>query len=107
LGLSKRSPARLYLRGVVMNVTNPKVSIFFLAFLPQFTNPSFGPLLPQFLVLGGLFVVSTLLVFGGVSCIAGWLGTLLRTSKRPERILNRVAGTVFLCLAIKLVLSER
>ena len=106
-GVACLSPARLYLRGVVMNLTNPKVSIFFLAFLPQFTSPSFGPLFPQFVVLGGLFVVSTLLVFGGFSFIAGWLGEQLRTSKKPERILNRVAGTVFLGLAIKLVLTER
>ena len=91
----------------IPNLIQNSSSIFFLAFLPQFTSPSFGPLFPQFLVLGGLFVVSTLLVFGGFSFIAGWLGAQLRTSKRPERILNRVAGTVFLGLAIKLVLTER
>ncbi len=98
---------RLYGRGIVMNITNPKVSIFFLAFLPQFTDPASGPLLPQFLLLGVLFVLSTLLVFCGISCLAGWIGTFLRSSKRPERILNRVAGVVFLSLAVKLAFIER
>ncbi len=98
---------KLYLRGLIMNVTNPKVSIFFLAFLPQFTDPLYGALLPQFVILGSLFIVSTLIVFGGISLVAGWLGTRLRDSEKPARILNRVAGTVFLGLAVKLVLTER
>lgn len=106
-GVPVLSAGRLYLRGVIMNITNPKVSVFFLAFLPQFTDPSFGPLLPQFLVLGALFVVSTLLIFGAISLFAGWLGAQVRTSSKPEQILNRVAGTVFLGLAIKLVFTER
>src|SRR5512145_2221192 len=45
--------ARLYRRGIIMNVTNPKVSIFFLAFLPQFADPACGPLVPQIVLLGG------------------------------------------------------
>ncbi|BHH85155.1 LysE family translocator [Desulforhopalus sp. 52FAK] len=98
---------KLYLRGVIMNITNPKVSIFFLAFLPQFTDPALGQLLPQFLILGVLFVVSTLLIFGTISLVAGWLGAKLRSSEKPEQILNRVAGTVFLGLAIKLVLTKQ
>lgn len=99
--------AKLYRRGIIMNVTNPKVSIFFLAFLPQFTSPAHGPLLPQILVLGLLFIVSTILVFGGVSVLAGTVGTYFRKSPRAEVILNRLAGSVFLALAIKLALSKR
>lgn len=98
---------RLYGRGIVMNITNPKVSIFFLAFLPQFTDPASGPLLPQFLLLGVLFVISTFLVFGGISFLAGWVGAFLRSSDRPERILNRSAAIVFLLLAAKLAFTER
>lgn len=98
---------RLYGRGIIMNITNPKVSIFFLAFLPQFTDPTSGPLFPQFLLLGVLFVLSTLFVFGGISLLAGWIGTYLRSSKRPERVLNRAAGVVFFSLAVKLAFIER
>ena len=106
-GASVLSMKRLYGRGVVMNITNPKVSIFFLAFMPQFTDPAFGPVLPQFLFLGILFVISTLLVFGAICFLAGWIGVLLRSSERPKRILNRTAGIVFLTLAVKLAFTER
>lgn len=106
-GVAALSWRRLYGRGVVMNITNPKVSLFFLAFLPQFTDPTFGPLLPQFLLLGILFVVSTLLVFGAISLLAGWIGTFLRSSRRPERLLNRAAALVFFALAVKLAFTEQ
>lgn len=98
---------KLYRRGIIMNVTNPKVSLFFLAFLPQFTSPIHGPLLPQILLLGLLFIISTILVFGGVSILAGTIGAYFRKSPRAEVILNRLAGSVFLALAIKLALSKR
>ena len=54
---------RMYTRGVVMNLTNPKVGIFFLAFLPQFVQPEAGAVTQQVVQLGGLFVLATLLVF--------------------------------------------
>lgn len=98
---------RLYGRGVIMNITNPKVSIFFLAFLPQFTDPALGPLLPQFLLLGVLFIISGLIIFGAISFLAGWIGEYLRSSEKPERILNRSAALIFLALAVKLALSHR
>ncbi|KJR97335.1 MAG: threonine transporter RhtB [Desulfobulbaceae bacterium BRH_c16a] len=98
---------RLYGRGIVMNVTNPKVSLFFLAFLPQFTDPSSGPLLPQILALGLLFILSTVLIFGGISILAGGLGAQFRKSARAQVILNRLAGTVFVALAVKLALARR
>ena len=98
---------RLYGRGIIMNVTNPKVSLFFLAFLPQFTDPTIGPLVPQILLLGLLFILSTLLVFGGISFLAGEVGGFLRKSARAQIILNRLAGGVFVALAIKLALIRR
>ena len=106
-GVVELSWQRLYGRGVVMNISNPKVSLFFLAFLPQFTDPAFGPLLPQFFLLGLLFVVSTLLIFGAISLLAGWIGTFLRSSSRPERILNRSAALLFFALAVKLAFIQR
>ena len=62
---------RLYVRGIVMNVTTPKVSIFFFAFLPQFTDPSRGAIAPQVLVLGGIFIVAPVLVCGSARILAG------------------------------------
>jgi len=98
---------KLYRRGIIMNITNPKVSIFFLAFLPQFADPSRGPIWLQLLMLGGLFILATILVFGGIALLAGTLGQWLNRSDRAQKILNRVAGTVFLGLALKLATTKR
>ena len=97
----------LYCRGIVMNITNPKVSIFFLAFLPQFADPTRGPISIQLLLLGGLFILSTILVFGCIALLGGTLGQLLNRSERIQKILNKVAGTIFIGLALKLVTTER
>jgi threonine/homoserine/homoserine lactone efflux protein len=96
------SYGRLYRRGIVMNVTNPKVSIFFLAFLPQFADPARGSLTLQMLLLGGVFIVSTILVFGSIALLAGSIGQWLNRSPRTQVVMNRLAGVVFVGLAVKL-----
>lgn len=98
---------KLYCRGILMNITNPKVSIFFLAFLPQFADPARGSISIQMMLLGGLFIVSTILVFGAIALLAGSLGQWIGKSDRAQVILNRLAGTVFLGLALKLATAER
>jgi threonine/homoserine/homoserine lactone efflux protein len=98
---------KLYRRGILMNVTNPKVSVFFLAFLPQFADPARGSVTVQMLLLGGLFIAATVLVFGGIALLAGTLGQWLARSARAQVILNRLAGLVFLGLALKLATAER
>jgi threonine/homoserine/homoserine lactone efflux protein len=98
---------RFYLRGIIMNVTNPKVSIFFLAFLPQFTRPEQGHLPLQMFILGGIFILATLLVFGSVSLLAGVLGQWLRRSERAQKLLTRTAGAIFAALALKLATASR
>ena len=98
---------RLYRRGFVMNVTNPKVAVFFLAFLPQFADPARGAVAPQVVACGVLFAAVTLVVFGSVAWAAGFLGERLAGSARAQRIMNRVAGAVFVALALRLVTSER
>jgi threonine/homoserine/homoserine lactone efflux protein len=103
----RQSKALLYRRGIVLNLTNPKVSLFFLAFLPQFTNPERGSMAFQTVSLGALFMIATLLVFGLIAWFSGSLGEHLLRSKAAQRVLNRVAGIVFLGLAVKLALSSR
>jgi threonine/homoserine/homoserine lactone efflux protein len=97
----------LYRRGIIMNVTNPKVSIFFLAFLPQFTDPARGSMTAQIILLGGLFILTTLLVFGGISFLAGTLSQWFLRSERTQANLNRVAGIVFVGIALKLALTKQ
>ncbi len=101
------SNGRLYLRGIVMNLTNPKVSFFFMAFLPQFADPHRGSMILQFFQLGGVFLTATLLVFGLISFFAGSLGERFRNSVLAQNALNRIAALVFVSLAVKLAVSER
>jgi threonine/homoserine/homoserine lactone efflux protein len=104
----KATPAlALYGRGIAMNVTNPKVAIFFLAFLPQFVDPSRGAAAMQIAWLGALFIAATLLTFGAIACFAAALGAKLRQSPRMQRSLHRAAGCVFLGLAARLALAQR
>jgi threonine/homoserine/homoserine lactone efflux protein len=103
----QRSLGTLYRRGIIMNITNPKVSIFFLAFLPQFAEPERGSISLQMIILGGIFIVATILVFGAVALIGGALGDWLNRSARAQKTMNWVAGTVFVGLALKLVTAER
>lgn len=97
----------LYLRGLIMNITNPKVAIFFLAFLPQFAKPEFGPLIPQLMILGAVMALSTILVFGSVALGAGSLGDWLKARPSAQIWINRVAGLVFVGLAAKLITAQR
>ncbi|HMZ86920.1 MAG TPA: LysE family translocator [Giesbergeria sp.] len=94
-------------RGIVMNLTNPKVLIFFLAFLPQFADPARGSVALQLMVLGLVFMLATMLVFGAVACFSGVFGTLLMRSAWAQTLLNRVAGLVFLGLAVRLATAQR
>jgi len=99
--------ARLYRRGIIMNLTNPKVSIFFLAFLPQFVDPARGGVALQMIALGATFILATILVFGGIAIAAGALGKWLQRSARTQIVMNRVAGAIFVALALRLLATER
>lgn len=98
---------RLYRRGIIMNVTNPKVSIFFLAFLPQFADPARGAMTLQLVLLGLMFIAVTIIVFGLISQLAGVIGAWLQRSGKFEKILNMTAGTVFAALAVKLAITNQ
>jgi threonine/homoserine/homoserine lactone efflux protein len=99
-------PARaLYLRGIIMNVSNPKVSIFFLAFLPQFASQLYGPIAPQIFLLGAVFGVIALVIFCCIAMLADRLGSWLRQSAKAQIYLHRLAGIVFVTLALNLLLA--
>ena len=79
---------------------------FFLAFLPQFTRQDSGPLILQILWLGLLFIIATILIFGGIAMLAGMLGATLQQSTRMQRWLNWTAAAIFAALALHLLLSQ-
>lgn len=96
----------LVTRGIVMNTTNPKVAVFFLAFLPQFADPTRGPLPTQIFMLGAVFMLAALLVFSCFAWAASAIGRRLHSSGRAQVLMNRIAGTVFILLALRLVFGE-
>lgn len=105
--VDRLKPWALYRRGIIMNITNPKVSIFFLAFLPQFADPAKGSISMQLLLLGCVFIVATIMVFGTISLLAGACGDQFRKSARAQKLLNRTASLIFAGLAAKLALASR
>jgi len=99
--------SKLYLRGLIMNIANPKITIFFLAFLPQFVDPANGALIPQFYQLGLLMMLTTIVTFGAIAMAAGLLGDWLKGSPKAQVWINRASGVVFVSLAAKLALVEK
>ena len=92
-------PLRLYLRGIVMNVSNPKVILFFLSFLPQFMSPEKGHLVRQFMTLGGVFILATLLVFNIVALCGGGIARALALCPSAPRFLQYFTAVVLVGLS--------
>jgi threonine/homoserine/homoserine lactone efflux protein len=87
----------LFRQGMVVNVLNPKTAIFFLAFLPQFVDPSMA-VAPQVLVLGAEFIAIAVLSDGAYALIAGTLGERVRRSTLANRWVDRAAGGALVAL---------
>ena len=97
------SARRLYLRGIIMNLTNPKAILFALSFIPPAVKMD-SPLSPsvQMLILGSEFVVATFIVFGTVALLAGAVKKFMLNSPKANRNLNWFSGAVFLFMAAAL-----
>jgi threonine/homoserine/homoserine lactone efflux protein len=98
---------KLYVKGFIMNVLNPKVSIFFLAFLPQFVTSSNGNIPLQMITLGVVFMVMTIVVFSSIGVAGNLLSAKLLERPSIVKIMNILTSFVLGSLAVKLALSER
>ncbi|MEO1889490.1 MAG: LysE family translocator [Cycloclasticus sp.] len=94
----------LYRRGIIMNISNPKVSLFFLVFLPQFISPDAGSYVYQVFLLSGLFAMTGMTVFFCIAYAGGSLQERLANNPKIQILLNRIAGIIFILLAINLLL---
>ncbi|MFT6533172.1 MAG: threonine/homoserine/homoserine lactone efflux protein [Limimaricola cinnabarinus] len=104
--LGTMHPSRVFRQGFVVNLTNPKVILFVLAFLPQFTDAA-RPVLPQFLALGAVLSLGGLIVNGAVGVFAGGVGRRLAGSAAFNRWLGRVSASIFAGLALRLALLNK
>ena len=104
---NKKSIKSIFYQGVLTNVFNPKVALFFLAFLPQFIDPSKGSIALQIILLGLIFNTTGTIVNVIVAITASRLGNKLKTKLNNSSVFKWIAGTVFISLGIRLALLER
>ena len=95
----------IFMQAVVTNVLNPKVALFFLAFLPQFVDRAAGPPVPQILLLGLLFNIQGTLVNVAVALLASRGTNWLRASERRITVLQRATGALFVALGARLAVA--
>ena len=89
----------LYRRGVLMNILNPKVLLFFLAFLPQFVDTGSEQLALQIALLGAVFALQAFVIFAFIAICAGSVRAFISKTRNLNRILGVVQGVVLVAIA--------
>ncbi|MGF9711897.1 LysE family translocator [Paenibacillus naphthalenovorans] len=103
----RQSAGALYRRGILMNMLNPKVSLFFLALLPQFVTPDGSHPALQMMVLGVIFMVQAIVVFSLVSLGAGFVGSKLRARTGTIRWINRAKALLYAVIGLRLMFAQK
>ncbi len=97
----------LYRKGIIMNILNPKVSLFFLALLPQFVDQKAGNPAIQIVLLGGVFLIQALLIFYVISLFASKLSNLLTRNTIISRRINILKGILLGIIGIQIAFSDK
>ncbi len=97
--------SQLFLKGMLVQLLNPKIAIFFVAFLPQFVQSSRGPIAVQILVLGTIFTLLAVLSDGAYVLLAGVAGGWIRSGQRARSWVAKLSGGVYIGLGVTAVLS--
>ncbi|MBI6629322.1 LysE family translocator [Pontibaca salina] len=105
--ISDTGTGRAFRTGFLVNLTNPKIILFVLAFVPQFIVPGAGPIWAQFLIFGAVLSLGGLVINGLVGLFAGRARRRLVGNPRVARYLGYASGTIFTALAIRLAILER
>ncbi len=105
-GEGARALATIYRQSVVGNMLNPKVTLFFLSFLPQFVDARAGAVGWQMATLGLVFMAQTAVIFGAVALFSGWIGERLRAHPAIGTRLNLFAGLTFIALGIRVAMPD-
>ncbi|HEV2742978.1 MAG TPA: LysE family translocator [Rubrobacter sp.] len=98
---------KVFTQAVASNVLNPKIAVFFLAYLPQFTDPATGGTAIQLLTLGLTFALLTLAIFGALAVFSGTVGSWLRTRPKLAGGLGWLTGAVLISLGLRLAFQDR
>lgn len=98
---------KIFLRGMLTNVLNPKVALFFLAFIPQFLHPEKGDIFLQTLGLGTCFFVSGTVVNVGYALLFSTASSRVKSSHLFQQWIHKLTGVIFVGLAFKLLMTER
>ena len=94
-------------RGVLLNLLNPKLTLFFFAFLPQFLDPGSGPIDVRLIGLGALFMLVTLVVFAGYAYAGAAFRDRVLGAPRVRRFIERTIGAVLIAFAARLAFGDR
>lgn len=103
----KLNSSQAFREGLLVNLTNPKVILFVLAFIPQFVVPGRGSILVQFLLFGAILSIGGLIVNGAVGIFAGSFGRALTESPRVAKTFSYVTASIYTAIAMRLALIER